>query len=294
MNTRKIQKFQKGVLAWFSLHKRDLPWRRTAEPWLVLMSEIMLQQTQVERVIPKFLEFARRWPTSDAMAQAPLSDVLRAWSGLGYNRRGASLWKAARAISERHAGRVPRDLSALEDLPGIGRYTARAVLSFAWNDDVSLWDTNVRRIAMRVFHGGEFATDLPGQDDLEKLLDKALPIGRSREWHGALMDLGSAVCAGKKPMCRSCPLSRSCRAASGFIAGRKPKTDLIRRQSAFEGSARQVRGAILRELAAVKGGKSLSGLAKGHSRQAVRRAAGELAAEGLISSRGDKVSLPID
>lgn len=289
---QKIKKFRLAILTWFATNKRELPWRGIDDPWHVLVSEIMLQQTQVDRVIPKYLEFVRRWPTPKAMAAAPLADVLRAWSGLGYNRRGANLHRAARSIMQIHGSRVPRKVEDLEGLPGIGPYTARAVASFAWNDDAPLWDTNVRRIVMRVFYGGEFSENLPDDRALASLLAAALPSGSGADWHAALMDFGSAVCISRKPGCASCPLARSCRAAAGFKSGTAQKTRLIRRQTSFEGSARQIRGTILKELSVAAGHRKFTELAKGVPRNLVRRAVGELMDEGLVNSRGDRVSLP--
>ncbi|HTM68333.1 MAG TPA: A/G-specific adenine glycosylase [Candidatus Binatia bacterium] len=240
---------RRQVLRWFAGHGRDLPWRRTRDPWRVLVSEVMLQQTQVDRVVPKYEEFVRRWPDPASLAAAPLGDVLAAWSGLGYNRRAARLREAAAAVVSRHAGRMPRSVEELEALPGVGRYTARAVSSFAYGADVTLWDTNVRRIVLRYLFGGEFSRREPSLADLEAALDAALPPGRSRDWHGALMDLGSAVCLGRAPRCADCPLMRSCAAAPRFLAGRAPARSFVRPQPKFEGSRRQARGAVVRMLA---------------------------------------------
>ena len=297
MNARRIAQFQAIIFKWYAKNRRDLPWRRTTDPWHVLISEIMLQQTQVERVVPKFQEFIRRWPTPERMASSGPGDVLRAWSGLGYNRRGANLWRAAEAIVRVHGGRTPVDVEALEQLPGIGRYTARAVASFSANAGVSLWDTNVRRIFLRYFEGGEFSTLLPDTASLERLLDAALPEGRSRDWHGALMDLGSAVCVGRRPDCAACPLARSCRAAAGFRSGVEAKTALIRTQSAFIGSRRQVRGAVLKALAGAKGPRTMAALVREVAHASadpatVSDAVDRLSEEGLVRRQGKSISLP--
>lgn len=251
----------------------------------------MLQQTQVDRVIPKYEAFVSRWPTPADLARSSLGDVLRLWSGLGYNRRAKHLHEAAKALVSRFGGRVPRHVAELESLPGVGRYTARAVASFAFNDDVALWDTNVRRIFLRVFAGGEFAKRVPGDAELEALLAAALPKGRSRDWHNALMDFGSAVCVGRNPRCGACPLASSCLAASSFLANRVPRAGLVKKQPAFHGSRRQGRGAIVRLLAERRGGLTVASLATLSGRKDAATLVEGLTADGLVSLRGDKVKL---
>jgi A/G-specific adenine glycosylase len=283
--------FQRAILRWYAANRRDLPWRRTRDPWKILISEVMLQQTQVERVIPKYVAFLRAWPTPEVMAKSPLAAVLRAWSGLGYNRRAANLRAAAIAVAGA-GGRMPRDVDGLDALPGVGTYTARAVAAFAHNDDVALWDTNVRRIALRVFFGGEFAAD-PGAAALEGALERALPKGKSRDWYNALMDFGSAVCTGRVPRCVTCPLRHSCAAAPRFLSGEVPARGLVRPQTKFDGSRRQARGAALRALAAA-GSHGLSGA---ELRQAIRRDDADsivdtLIREGLAARRRGRVALP--
>ncbi len=288
----RIATLRRGIFRWFGRHRRDLPWRRTRDPWRVLVSEVMLQQTQVPRVVPKYLAFTRRWPTPAALAKAPLSDVLRAWSGLGYNRRGRNLWLAAKAIVDRFDGRVPTAIDELETLPGIGRYTARAVAAFAFNRGAALWDTNIRRIFSRYFAGGEFGAPVSDRA-LDVLLAAALPAGKSRDWHGALMDFGSAVCIGRDPDCAACPLRRSCRAAPHFLAEREPRRALLRKQPAFKGSWRQGRGAILKLLAGDPTGRIPSAaLAVRTGRDDADALAAELVDEGLLVRHGRDVCLP--
>ncbi|HTK05466.1 MAG TPA: A/G-specific adenine glycosylase [Candidatus Eisenbacteria bacterium] len=285
--------FRRSVLGWFGREGRDLPWRRTRDPWRVLVSEVMLQQTQVERVIPKYEAFVRRWPSPAALAASSVGDVLAAWSGLGYNRRAARLREAAIAIVERHGGDMPSDIAALEALPGVGRYTARAVAAFAHDRDVALWDTNIRRIVLRYFLGGEFADGDPGNAELERMLDQALPKGRSRDWHGALMDLGASVCLGRSPRCGSCPLARSCAAGPRFMAGEAAPRALIRPQPRFEGSRRQARGAVIRELAAAgrKGIPEPEAVAR-LARPDASDVIDALIREGLVVRERGRLSLP--
>ena len=200
------------LLSWYSREARELPWRRTRDPYAILVSEVMLQQTQVERVIPRWLAWLERWPTPVALAAASPGDVIRAWQGLGYNRRALNLHRAARAIAE-HGW--PDNLT---DLPGVGAYTAAAVRSFAHGEAVLPVDTNVRRIQERTGH--EFAPKC-GQ---------------------ALMDLGAAVCLARVPRCGMCPLADAC-------PSRGRRYEPLRRQSRFEGSFRQRRATLLRLVA---------------------------------------------
>jgi A/G-specific adenine glycosylase len=200
------------LLAWFERHARDLPWRRTRDPYAILVSEIMLQQTQVERVIPRYRAWLVRWPTPEALAAARRADVIRAWQGLGYNRRAVSLHRAAQQIA---ATGWPEDLT---ELRGVGRYTADAIAAFALGEDVLPVDTNVRRVQERTGH--RFG---PG-------------CGQ------ALMDLGATVCLARVPRCGACPLATRC-------LSRGRRYALLRRQSRFEGSFRQRRARALRAVA---------------------------------------------
>jgi A/G-specific adenine glycosylase len=200
------------LLAWFAEHGRDLPWRRTRDPYAILVSEVMLQQTQVERVVPRWTAWLRRWPTVEALAEAAPADVIREWQGLGYNRRAVSLHRAARAVA---AEGWPDDLT---ELPGVGRYTADAVRAFALGEPVLPADTNVRRVQERTGHAFGPAA---GQ---------------------ALMDLGATVCLARVPRCGSCPLAAEC-------PSRGRRYEPLRRQSRFEGSFRQRRSATLRLVA---------------------------------------------
>ena len=203
------------LLAWFSRNGRDLPWRRTRDPYAVIVSEVMLQQTQVERVIPCYLAWLERWPTAEALAAAPIADVIRAWQGLGYNRRGVNLHRAARQVA---AQGWPDDL---EELPGVGPYTAAAVSSFAFGRPVLPVDTNIRRVQERTGH--EFSP-AAGQ---------------------ALMDLGATVCLARIPRCAVCPLAAGC-------PSRGRRYEPLRKQSRFEGSFRQRRARTLRLVAAAQ------------------------------------------
>ena len=200
------------LLEWFRLHGRDLPWRKTRDPYAILVSEVMLQQTQVERVIPRWTAWLERWPSADALAAATAAEAIREWQGLGYNRRAINLHRAARQIA---MGGWPKDLT---ELPGVGRYTADAVAAFAFGAPVLPEDTNVRRVQERTGHRFGPAC---GQ---------------------ALMDLGATVCLARVPRCGACPLASAC-------PSRGCRYEPLRKQGAFEGSFRQRRARVLREVA---------------------------------------------
>ena len=199
------------LLAWFAVHGRDLPWRRTRDPYAILVSEVMLQQTQAARVVPRYLAWLKRWPTAQDLAAAPTADVLRAWQGLGYNRRSVNLQRAAREVAENG---WPEDLTLL---PGVGRYTADAVACFAFGRPVLPVDINVRRVLERT---------------------RARFDGACTQ---ALMDLGATVCIARIPRCGECPLAELC-------PSRGRRFEPVRRQGSFEGSFRQRRATALRTL----------------------------------------------
>ncbi|MEK6903373.1 MAG: Fe-S cluster assembly protein HesB [Nanoarchaeota archaeon] len=186
--------FQQKILTWYATHKRDLSWRQTTDPYRILISEIMLQQTQVDRVISKYLLFLETFPTVHDLARASRGDVLALWSGLGYNRRAIHLQDAAQHIVKDYEGIFPKNRDALLTLPGVGPYTANAILSFAFNLSYPCIDTNIRRILIHELHLSEAIS----MKELYKIAEKLIPKGRSRDWHNALMDYGSAVLTTKK------------------------------------------------------------------------------------------------
>ncbi|MEY2478786.1 MAG: A/G-specific adenine glycosylase [Actinomycetota bacterium] len=215
------------MLEWSAASRRDLPWRRTRDPWAVLVSELMLQQTQVTRVIPKYEAFLARFPTVASCATASAGDVVRMWAGLGYNRRAVNLHRAAVAMGDR----VPDTLEELVALPGIGPYTARAVLAFAFERDVGVLDVNVIRGLAR-YHGRPVT---------QAEADELVPDGAGWAWNQALLDLGATVCTARAPRCDDCPIAAGC-------AWRRSGGDdpfVATRQSSFEGSDRQGRGRLV-------------------------------------------------
>jgi A/G-specific adenine glycosylase len=251
----------------------------------VLVSEVMLQQTQAPRVVASYRAFLRRFPSVRALSEASRRDVLVAWDGLGYNRRAVALSEAARIVAREHGGRIPRDLAALQRLPGVGPYTAAAVASIAFGTPAAAVDTNVRRIVTRVFVGEDFGDIAPARvrELSETWLDGADPGG----WNQALMDLGREVCR-PRPRCDACPLARACRFAS-TDATPEP---VGRRQAAFEGSFRQVRGAVVRVLR-TRRSSTVAGLAEttGHGTDRVAEAVERLAAEGIVERSRGRVRL---
>ncbi len=259
-----IAALRRKVLGHYRRQGRDLPWRNTTDPYAILVSEVMLQQTQVERVIAYWRRWMKRLPTLERCARCRPASVLKLWSGLGYNSRALRLRGACRQILALHQGKVPMDETALIALPGIGVYTARAILAFAFNQDVAVIDTNVRRVLLHELVLGEDVS--AGQ--LEEIALRCIPRGHSRDWHNALMDYGAMV-------------------ATSSSTGIKP----LSRQSRFEGSDRQVRGAIVRMLAA-QGECLLDELRRQWPGKDVSAIAARLQREGLVRLAGTRIRLP--
>ena len=201
--------FHETVAAWYARNARVLPWRGVADPYAVLVSEIMLQQTQVERVIPKYRAFLDAFPTLRALADAQPADVIRLWAGMGYNGRAVRLHKLAREVVERHDGELPRTVDELRKLPGIGPYTAAAVASFAFGEPVAVLDTNIYRVLSRAVHG----ITAPSRNAIHPLAESLLPKPDNpispADWHQALMDIGATLCTARQPRCMLCPCTRS-------------------------------------------------------------------------------------
>ena len=223
-----------ALLDWFAVFGRDLPWRRTRDPYKIMVSEIMLQQTQVDRVIPKYHAFLEAFPTLEALAAAPTAEVIRAWSGLGYNRRAVNMQRAARAVLDEHGGLFPRDVATLLRLPGIGPYTAGAIACFAFEQDVAFMDTNIRRVAQRLFVGP--ADQAPAKDmQLLAIAQAAVPPGQGWQWNQAIMELGALICTAEtspggrhlRPTPRSVQPALVKTAATARSAPSMPCEDLI-------------------------------------------------------------------
>ncbi|MES2668232.1 MAG: A/G-specific adenine glycosylase [Patescibacteria group bacterium] len=264
-------RFRKLVLAHYEAHGRhDLPWRKTTDAYRILVSEVMLQQTQVERVIPFYRVFLKSFPTAKALARAPLGDVLLHWQGLGYNRRAKMLHEAAKAVVREHGGKMPSGIETLETLPGVGHYTARAVAAFAGNKDVVFVETNLRTAVIHHFYPDQEKVD---DKEVISILEKSLPKGNARQWYSALMDYGAS-------------LKRAGIRVNAKSAGYK-------KQSAFAGSGREARGGILKALA--KGPQSaayLIGILGPDRSEQVSAQLGKLLAEGLIEKKRSAYQLP--
>jgi A/G-specific adenine glycosylase len=264
----------------------------------VLVSELMLQQTQVSRVVSRWAEFLERFPTPAACAEASMGDVVRAWAGLGYNRRAVSLHRTAVIVVERHRGRLPAELPALLALPGVGPYVARAVLVFAFEADIGVLDTNAARVMARAIAGRRIAT----RAEAQALTDSLVPAGTGWAWNQAVLDLGALICTRRRPDCDRCPLARRAprlRGSCRWEADGRPAPDpaegsvgVAARQAAFVGSDRQGRGSLVdalrrapvpvAELAAAAGWSATDG---GENR--ARRIADALVADGLAVVGGD-------
>lgn len=255
---------QKQLLAWYAaIGRADLPWRVTRDPYYTVVSEFMLQQTQVDRVVPKFEAFVQRFPDFRALAAATTADVLREWKGLGYNSRAVRLKKLAEEVVTRFDGTMPRELGALRALPGIGPYTAQAVRAFAFHEDTAACDVNVRRVVHRLLFGIEF----PPLADAKTLDERALelvPSGEAHDWNSAMMDLGATICTARAPKCLICPLRADCAAAPIDAATietlRKRWAQAPSPQSAlkFERTTRYARGRIVDRLRELPPGQAIS------------------------------------
>jgi A/G-specific adenine glycosylase len=286
------------LLAWFEPRRRAYPWRRRPTPYRVLVSEVMLQQTQAARVAPAFERFVAAFPSVRALAAAPAGDVLRTWGGLGYNRRAVALSQAARELVAQHGGRVPRDPAELRTLPGVGPYTADAVAAIAFGEPVVAADVNVLRVTARARLGTDPSAAL--RTDVVRAGRAWLGAADPADWNQALMDLGRDVCR-SVPRCGECPIAGSCaylrrgtRAAGGPSPGAiGPRAAGRRSQAPFRGSMRQVRGAVVRTLRA-RPSADIGSLVRetGEPEGRVREAVAALRREGIVVSAHGRVRLP--
>ena len=282
----RLQRFRAALLQWYGPRARPLRIRKTRDPWAILVSEVMAQQTQITRVDEAWIGFMEHYPTPASLAEASTAEVLRAWAGLGYNRRALNLQRAAAAVEARHGGSVPESIEELEALPGVGPYTARAVAAIAFGRPVAAIDTNVRRVITRV--AGE---DLrPGP--LQTAADALVEPGDPATWTHASMELGATVCTSRAPRCDVCPVASWC-ASAGSVA-----TPARRRRvaaPAFETTTRWLRGRIIERLRELDDGawEMLPTSIGGHDAGDIEAAVEALQSEGLLERGPDgAVRLP--
>lgn len=312
----KPARFRAEVIAWFDSHGRDLPWRDPdCSAWGVLVSEVMLQQTPVKRVLPHWTEWMRRWPTPSDLAAEPSGEAVRAWSGLGYPRRALRLHACAQELDAHHDGRVPADHEQLLNLPGIGEYTAAAVASFAFGIPATVVDTNIRRVQARAVTGHALPEKSYTRAEAA-LAHRLMPdtsteagIHEANRWNAASMELGALVCKARTPLCEQCPVQRDC----AWIAAGRPQPHYRPKGQAWEGTDRQVRGAmmaVLRDAEAPVGAELLTDVGQGSATapgaesalaslhglaadgEQRRRCLAGLLADGLASDAGDGITLP--
>lgn len=258
IENERILAFQERLLSWYSKNRKDYPWRKTSDPYLIMVSEFMLQQTQTSRVVPKYEAFIEKFPTIDTLARSENIEVLELWSGLGYNRRALWLKEAAQKLHS--LGHFPMNFKELKKIKGIGDYTSRAILIFAFNQDIATVDTNIRRIFI---HEG-FATPDTSDKELFQIAELLLPKGRSRDYHSALMDYGNVILTSTKTKI-------------------KPKTV----QGKFEGSTRQIRGQIIKYLTHTKKEASKEELIKvcESNKEKIDKILEKLEKDGLIKKK---------
>ncbi len=220
LDPEQVHEFQRRLIRWYDRHGRDLPWRRTRDPYRILVSEVMLQQTQVERVIGYYERFLRRYPTFEALAASSAFEVREAWEGLGYYARARNLHRAAQRVVAAHDGKLPEDAHAIRRLPGIGPYTTGAVLSFAYGHDAAILDTNAARVLARLFKLRRGRAKARVQKKLWQIAAAVTPAGRADRFNQAIMDLGATICRPRRPDCPRCPVRRCCRSAPDATGGR--------------------------------------------------------------------------
>ena len=275
---------QQVILNWFDQNRRELPWRDTS-PWGVMVSEFMLQQTPVHRVLPIWRLWLEKWPTPSDLASASRAEVITDWGRLGYPRRALRLHDSAKIISRDFQNMVPGSLEELRALPGVGEYTAAAIMAFAFNESPLVQDVNIRRLFARVIDGVEFPTSSPSKVERE-LRSKLIPSDGAK-WAAATMELGALICSSQKPKCDLCPLKQQC----AWRVNGYPKSELIRKSQPWAGTDRQCRGTLVQ---ALRENQKLSMAALKniwHDPSQVEKALKTLIADGLIETTGKSFQL---
>ena len=276
----RIGSFNRTLFVWHKKHYREMQWRNTRDPYRILISEIMLQQTQVARVKEKYIEFLKKFPKVETLAKAPLADVLRVWSGLGYNRRAKYLQLCAKEVVAKYDGKFPKTFDELIALPGIGISTGGALLAFSFKKDVPMIDTNIRRILVRMF----FKKKIPSDKELYAFASNIIPKGKGRDWNYAMLDLGATLCTARNHSLE-CPLMKLHGKVGDFVY-KKP-------QKKFAGSGRFYRGKILR-LLSEKGSITRTRIMKESGGYSVDREVllEKLIKEGMMVKKDSKYRLP--
>ena len=283
----------RAILRWYSHHGRPLPWRNISDPYRILVSEIMLQQTYVSRVLTKYPEFLRSFPSIRKLAAASQKDVVIAWQGMGYNNRAVRLHRLAKMIVHDYGGKFPRTYEDLLALPGIGRYTANALLSSAFGSDVPIVDVNIRRVFSRIFWPMKTTASLRPQNEIWQLAGRLVPWGNAYMWNQALMDLGATICIARSPHCERCPVARFCASKESM----KKVAPVLERRKSIAGALpnRIYRGRIIEALRHTQRNRNLRAAALGraihphygrHSRQWLELLLRGLEKDGLIKRSG--------
>jgi A/G-specific adenine glycosylase len=279
--------FEKEITSWFKKNKRDLPWRKT-DAWGVLVSEFMLQQTPVNRVLPVYEAWMKRWPTAASLAKATPAEVITAWGRLGYPRRALRLHECAKEITHNFKGKIPESQAELRELPGIGEYTAAAITAFAFEKRSLVLDINIRRLFARLFDGVETPTQSATKVEKSRY-EELIPKKDPHLWAAATMELGAVICTSQSPKCGACPVASVCTWRSLDY----PKSDIVKRRQSWHGTDRQCRGTIVQAL------RENEVLTKSQITQLwdvpsqLEKALLTLLDDGLIESRGkNKFSLP--
>jgi len=308
------ERVRNSLLQWYAAEKRDLPWRSTRNPYAVLVSEIMLQQTQVDRVLPKYYQFLSAFPTLADLAAAPTAEVISIWIPLGYNMRAVRLQSIARQIIAEYNGRIPGTIDELLKLKGIGRYTAGAIACFAYHKQVATVDTNIRRVLHRIFLGLEHPEPKLNDAQMLNLAEHVLPDGEAYNWNQALMDLGATICTSNNPRCTQCPLQETCQAYAEMSQHSLFPSGTVLRQlrkvaekkstyqsQPFTSSNRYYRGRIVDFLRSVPSPQRVSLSTLGSQIKAefcdddlpwLQQIANGLAKDGLLDYNEDGVKLP--
>ena len=250
-NSARHRQLIRALLRWYTRHGRHLPWRNTSDPYRILVSEIMLQQTQVSRVLDRYPLFLRRFPTIRSLARSPQRDVVVAWQGMGYNNRAVRLHRLARIVVHQYRGRLPADADALLNLPGIGRYTAHAILAAAFRQQVAVVDVNVRRFLSRFFWAMPTVAAVRKAGEIWVVATRLVPRGTAYQWNQALMDIGATVCTAHRPLCTRCPVARGCSSRTSML---RAAVHPLRREASLDGVPNRIyRGRIIQELSRSNG-----------------------------------------